>query len=155
MERGLDEPRERPLVMVVEDAADAREILVELLEHHGFDVVAVRNGAEALLRAHTLVPDLVLLDLSLPVLDGWAVARALRSEKRTQSIPILALTAHATLPELERARAAGCTRVFVKPAPHDELLMEMRRMIGRAKHASRPFPVGAGSAGVRTIRRPR
>lgn len=139
-------------VMVVEDARDAREILVELLTHHGFSVVAAPNGAEALIHAHRHAPDLVLLDLSLPVLDGWGVARALRSDPATQAIPILALTAHATLPEIDRARAAGCDRVFVKPAPHDALILEIRRLIGRAAHATGPVPKGDGGAKARRAR---
>ena len=119
------------LVLVVEDCEDAAQILLEVLRFHGFRAIAARNGAEALLRASELRPDAILLDLSLPLLDGWSVARALRGERRTQSIPIIALTAHVHEPELARAREAGCDRIFTKPAPHDRLLMELHRLISR------------------------
>lgn len=130
---------ESPLVLVVEDCEDASQILLEVLRFHGFCAVAARNGAEALLRVSELRPDAILLDLSLPLLDGWSVARALRSERRTQSIPIVALTGHVNEPALARARGAGCDRVFTKPAPHDRLLMELHRLIARsaASHTAR------------------
>jgi len=130
---------DEPLVLVVEDAEDAATILFELLRHHGFRVAVARNGAEALVRAHTKrQPDLVLLDLSLPLLDGWSVAKALRNDPNTSAIPIIALTAHAVPAHLERARSAGCDSVFVKPAPHAELLLEIRRRIRRAAQVKRP-----------------
>ena len=128
-----------PVVLVVEDAEDAAAILVELLQHHGFRVALARNGAEALVRAHARrQPDLILLDLSLPLLDGWSVASALRGDERTRAIPIVALTAHAVPSELDRARRAGCDSVFVKPAPHPELLLEIHRRIRRAAQGRRP-----------------
>ncbi|MDQ3033447.1 MAG: response regulator [Myxococcota bacterium] len=127
---------ERPLVLVVEDCEDACAILLETLRFHGFRAIAARNGADALLRANELRPAAILLDLSLPVLDGWSVARALRREPRTRDIPIVVLTAHVHEPELARAREVGCDRIFTKPAPHDRLLMELHQLIRRsAAHA--------------------
>jgi two-component system cell cycle response regulator DivK len=118
-------------VLVVEDCEDASQILLELLRFHGFRAAAARDGAEALACVDDLEPDAILLDLSLPVLDGWSVARALRAEPRTHDIPIVALTAHAHDDERTRARDAGCDRVFVKPAPHHRLLLDLRHLIAR------------------------
>ena len=113
-----------PLILVVEDAEDSAAILSELLVHHGFRVAVARNGAEALVRAHTKPrPDLVLLDLSLPLLDGWSVATALRSDTRTSAIPIVALTAHALPENLDRA--------------HPENLPEQRDHLEREEHSVR------------------
>lgn len=119
-------------MLVVEDCDDASDILLEVLRFHGFRAVGASNGAEALIRASELRPDAILLDLSLPLLDGWAVARALRGERRTAGTPIIALTAHVHAPEHARALEAGCDRVFTKPAPHDRLLMELHRLISRS-----------------------
>jgi two-component system cell cycle response regulator DivK len=118
-----------PLVLVVEDYSDAREMFCELLSHHGFRCVSAQDGAEALVRAHEQRPDVVLLDLSLPVVDGWTVARSLRAEPSTHDIPIVVLTAHAHPRDHELARRSGCDRVFTKPLPHEELVAALREAI--------------------------
>jgi two-component system cell cycle response regulator DivK len=112
----------RGLVLVVEDFADARAMLCELLEHHGYRTLTAGDGREALVEIRASRPDLVLLDLSIPMISGWEVARALKDDIDLQDTPIIALTAHAHRFSLERARGAGCDLVLVKPVPHDELL---------------------------------
>lgn len=124
--------RRRPIVLVVEDAFDARQLYCELLEYHGFHAEPACDGDEALQKVRVLAPDVVLLDLSLPGISGWDVARALRSHAHTRTIPIIAITAHATAPELDRARESGCDSVFVKPAKHSALIEELRRAVERS-----------------------
>lgn len=119
----------RALILVVEDFPDARRLYCELLEYHGFRTVAASDGFEALQMARELAPDAMLLDLALPGISGWEVARILRASTDTKDLPILAITAHATAPEIELAREAGCDRVFVKPAKHDELVEELRSVV--------------------------
>jgi two-component system cell cycle response regulator DivK len=130
-----------PLVLVVEDFADARAMLCELLEHHGYRTVGVRDGRAALEEARTRRPDLIVLDLSIPLISGWDVARTLKDDLDLQSTPILALTAHAHRFSIERARASGCDHVMVKPVPHDELLAA----IGLFVAARRDDPSGVTS----------
>ncbi len=125
--------RRRAIVLVVEDAFDARQLYCELLDFHGFHAEPACDGAEALQKVRVLAPDVVLLDLSLPGISGWDVARALRSHAHTRTIPIIAITAHATAPEIDRAREAGCDSVFVKPAKHAALIEELRRAVTRTR----------------------
>src|SRR2546430_2241223 len=84
-----------PLVLVVDDYQDAREMVAEYLAYTGFRVAEARNGAEAIEKAQSVSPDLILMDLSLPVMDGWEATRRLKADARTKKIPIIALTGHA------------------------------------------------------------
>ena len=85
----------RPRVLIVDDYPDAREMYSEYLQFSGFDVVEAANGMEALQRAVDAAPDIILMDLSLPVMDGWEATRRLKADKRTAGIPVVALTGHA------------------------------------------------------------
>jgi CheY-like chemotaxis protein len=98
----------RPRVLLVDDYPDAREMYSEYLEFCGFEVVEAGNGMEALQRAADENPDIILMDLSLPVMDGWEATRRLKADKRTASIPVVALTGHALAGISEGARKAGC-----------------------------------------------
>ncbi|MBI3181259.1 MAG: response regulator [Myxococcales bacterium] len=126
-----------PLVLVVEDYADAREMYCEYLQFSGFRVAEARNGAEALERAFALGPDLVLMDLSLPILDGWEATRRLKSDARTRHIPVVALTGHALAGFSEGAKAAGCDGFVTKPCLPDALVAEVRRMLDAGPAAPR------------------
>ena len=84
-----------PLILVVDDYQDAREMYAEYLQFSGFRVAEARNGNEALEQAFALKPDLILMDLSLPGMDGWEATRQLKSDERTRHIPVVALTGHA------------------------------------------------------------
>jgi two-component system cell cycle response regulator DivK len=86
---------QRPRVLLVDDYPDAREMYSEYLEFSGFDVVEAGNGMEALQRAVDTAPDIILMDLSLPVMDGWEATRRLKADQRTRAIPVVALTGHA------------------------------------------------------------
>jgi CheY-like chemotaxis protein len=122
-----------PLILVVDDYEDAREMYAEYLRFCGFRVAEARNGNEALEQAFTLKPDLILMDLSLPGMDGWEATRQLKSDERTSRIPVVALTGHALAGASEGARKAGCDSFVTKPCLPDDLVVEVRRMLGLAK----------------------
>lgn len=120
---------DRPLVLLVEDYADAREMYSEYLEYSGFDVVQAANGREALQRAAERAPDIVLMDLSLPVMDGWEATRRLKADPRTAAVPVVALTGHALAGISEGARQAGCDAFITKPCLPDDLVTAIRRVL--------------------------
>jgi two-component system cell cycle response regulator DivK len=123
--------QEMPLVLVVDDYQDAREMYAEYLSFSGFRVVEAATGTEAVEKALALQPDVILMDLSLPGMDGWAATRQLKSDERTKRIPVLALTGHALAGASEGARLAGCDAFVTKPCLPDELVVEVRRMLRR------------------------
>ncbi|MCU0291105.1 MAG: response regulator [Thermoanaerobaculaceae bacterium] len=122
-------------LLLVEDNEASRDMLGRRLRRRGFDVSLAADGAEGLAQARALGPDLVLLDLSLPVLDGWTVARILKSDAATSSIPVVALTAHAMAGDRERALAAGCDDFATKPVDFEALLAAIGALLrgGRAR----------------------
>jgi CheY-like chemotaxis protein len=122
--------RQRPLVLVVEDYQDAREMYGEYLRFSGFDVIEASNGLEAIEQATVQQPDIVLMDLALPKMDGWEATRQLKSDARTKSIPIVALTGHALAGHADSALKAGCDAFVTKPCLPDALVAEIRRMLG-------------------------
>ena len=121
--------RQRPLVLIVEDQSDLRLLYVEHLTTSGFDVIEAVNGAEAIDHTSARLPDIVLMDLSLPVVDGWEATRRLKGDSRTAHIPVVALTAHDGSGELERATLAGCDWFVPKPCPPHALVIEIRRVL--------------------------
>jgi two-component system cell cycle response regulator DivK len=118
-----------PLILVVDDYEDAREMYAEYLRFSGFRVAEARNGNEALEQAFALKPDLILMDLSLPGMDGWEATRQLKADERTRGIPVVALTGHALAGASEGARKAGCDSFVTKPCLPDDLVVEVRRML--------------------------
>jgi two-component system cell cycle response regulator DivK len=121
--------REQPLVLVVEDYQDAREMYTAYLQFSGFDVAEAGNGLEAIEKAQELLPDIVLMDLALPRMDGWEATRRLKSDARTRHIPIVALTGHALAGHAEGAREAGCDAFVTKPCLPDALVAEIKRLL--------------------------
>lgn len=121
--------RTRPLVLIVEDQSDLRLLYVEHLTTSGFDCIEAANGAEAIDHTSQRQPDVVLMDLSLPVVDGWEATRRIKGDDRTRHIPVVALTAHDGSGELERATLAGCDWFVPKPCPPHALVMEIRRVL--------------------------
>ncbi len=115
-------------VLIVEDQALNRELLVQLLSAE-YEVDTASNGQEALDRVSSFWPDVVVLDLSLPVMDGWTVASRLKSEESTRSIPILALTAHAMAGDREQALQAGCDYYMTKPFQEENLFTVLRYIL--------------------------
>lgn len=118
-----------PLVLVVDDVAHGREIFAEYLEFRGFRVATAADGLEALDKAFELLPDVILMDLSLPELDGWEATRRLKGDDRTKTIPVIALTAHALASAHDKAMAAGCDSVVTKPCVPRDLEAEVRRQL--------------------------
>jgi CheY-like chemotaxis protein len=120
---------ERPRVLLVDDYLDAREMYTEYLRYSGFDVVEAENGMEALQRAIDATPDIILMDLSLPVMDGWEATRRLKADERTASIPVVALTGHALAGISEGAKKAGCDAFVTKPCLPEDLVKEIRKIL--------------------------
>jgi two-component system, cell cycle response regulator DivK len=116
-------------VLVVDDYPDAREMYREYLEYCGFEVVEASNGAEALQRALDTTPDIILMDLALPVMDGWEATRRLKADQRTVGIPVVALTGHALAGISEGAKKAGCDAFVTKPCLPEDLVKEIRRIL--------------------------
>jgi CheY-like chemotaxis protein len=119
-----------PLVLVVDDFADAREMYGEYLKFCGFRVAEAQNGVEAIDIARKLKPDLILMDLSMPVVDGWEATRRLKADTTTRNIPVVALTGHAMAGHSESAKSAGCDVVITKPCLPQDLIKEIKKMIG-------------------------
>ncbi len=118
-----------PLILVVEDFDDAREMYRDYLEFAGFRVETARDGREAIDKAHALHPDLILMDLSLPGVDGWEATRLLKADPATRHLLIVALSAHALAAEGDRARAAGCDGFIAKPCLPPDLVTEITRYL--------------------------
>jgi len=121
--------RKTPLVLVVEDYQDAREMYTAYLQFSGYDVAEAGNGIEAIERTQELMPDIVLMDLALPRMDGWEATRRLKSDPRTRHIPVVALTGHALAGHAEGAREAGCDAFVTKPCLPDALVAEIKRLL--------------------------
>jgi CheY-like chemotaxis protein len=101
----------------------------EYLEYSGYDVIQAANGMEALQRAMDDKPDIILMDLSLPVMDGWEATRRLKANARTASIPVVALTGHALAGISEGAKQAGCDSFVTKPCLPEDLVKEIKRIL--------------------------
>ena len=127
---------ERPCVLLVDDYPDAREMYSEYLQYSGFDVIEAGNGIEALQQAIEREPDIILMDLSLPVMDGWEATRRLKADRRTAGIPVVALTGHALAGISEGARRAGCDAFVTKPCLPEDLVKEIRKVL------EQPSPTG-------------
>jgi CheY-like chemotaxis protein len=112
-------------VLLVEDNEMNRDMLSRRLQRRGFDVAIAVDGAEGVAMSKTEAPDIVLMDMSLPVLNGWEATRAIKADPATQRIPVIALTAHSMAGDREKAMAAGCDDYDVKPVDITRLLGKM------------------------------
>jgi two-component system cell cycle response regulator DivK len=117
------------LVLIVDDFADNREMYSQFLEFSGFRVAEAQNGHEALEKAFALRPDLIVMDLSLPGLDGWEATRRLKADDRTRATPVIALTGHALAGHSKGAMDAGCDAFITKPCLPERLLEEIKLML--------------------------
>ena len=115
-------------VLVVEDVDMNRELIVQLLEDK-YQVIEAVNGQEGIELAERERPGIILMDLSLPVMDGWEATRRLKANGDLRSIPVIALTAHAMKGDREKALATGCDDYLVKPLDEDELLAKIAKYI--------------------------
>lgn len=115
-------------ILVVEDVDLNRELIVQLLEDT-YQVIEAVNGQEGLELAELERPDLILMDLSLPVMDGWEATRRLKAHDELRSIPIIAITAHAMVGDEEKALAAGCDDYLVKPLDENQLFAKVTKFL--------------------------
>jgi CheY-like chemotaxis protein len=118
-------------ILLVEDNEMNRDMLSRRLVKRGYEVVVAVDGQEGVEKARSEAPALVLMDMSLPVLDGWEATRALRAEPATRAIPIIALTAHAMAGDREKALAAGCDDFDTKPIELERLLGKIEALLAR------------------------
>jgi two-component system, cell cycle response regulator DivK len=116
-------------ILVVEDVDFNRDLLVQLLEDQ-YEVIEALNGQEGIAYAQRERPDLILMDLSLPVMDGWEATRRLKADEQLRSIPVIALTAHAMVGDEQKALAAGCDDYLVKPLDEEVLMARIAKYIG-------------------------
>jgi CheY-like chemotaxis protein len=116
-------------ILIVEDVDFNLDLLVQLLEDD-YDIHTATDGAAGLALAEQVRPDLILMDLSLPVIDGWEATRRLKANVTLQHIPIIALTAHAMSGDEERAKAAGCNDYLSKPIDEDLLFAKLHTFLG-------------------------
>jgi len=120
-----------PKILLVEDNEMNRDMLSRRLERKGYQIVMALDGAEGLQIARSSSPDLILMDMSLPVIDGWEATRQLKADEATRQIPVIALTAHAMATDEEKARAAGCDDFDTKPIELPRLLAKIEALLQR------------------------
>jgi CheY-like chemotaxis protein len=125
-----------PLVLIVDDFEDNRAMYVEYLEFQGFRVAEAVNGEEAVARTNDLMPAVVVMDLSLPVMDGWEATRRIKENPRTKDIVVIALTGHAEASHAKKARDAGCDDFVAKPCLPEDLVAKIRDHAGRKNGTS-------------------
>lgn len=113
---------ERPMLLLVEDNEPNSDMLSRRLTRRGFEVVVAVDGEQGIAMTRSAAPDLVLMDMSLPVIDGYAATRRIKDDPATAAIPVIALTAHAMRGDEERCREAGCDAYETKPADLDRLV---------------------------------
>jgi two-component system cell cycle response regulator DivK len=121
---------EAPLILIVDDFEDNRAMYVEYLQFKGFRVVEAVNGQEAVEKTTKLLPAVVVMDLSLPVMDGWEATRRLKANPMTKHIVVIALTGHAEAAHAKKALEAGCDDFVAKPCLPEELLDKVREHVG-------------------------
>ena len=118
-----------PLILIVDDNLDAREMYGMYLEHQGFRWAEAGNGQEALTRARNERPALILMDATMPRMDGWEAVSRLKKDPETQDIPLIMLTAHAFQEHRDRAAQVGADAFLAKPVLPDQLAAEIRRVL--------------------------
>jgi two-component system cell cycle response regulator DivK len=129
------DPASAPLVLVIDDAQDNREVYAQFFEFQGWRTAVASDGKDGLEKAAALKPDVIVLDLHLPVIDGWEVARLLKTNAATKATPIIALTADAVKMAEERARAAGVDAFFTKPFAPPDLAAAIRQYLRGVLHS--------------------
>ena len=118
-----------PKILIVEDDELNRDSLRRLLRRRGFEIVLANDGEEGVAVARAEAPDLILMDMSLPVVDGWEATRQIKADPAMQATPIIALTAHAMTSDRDKALAAGCDDFDTKPIDLDRLLPKIHALL--------------------------
>jgi len=132
-----------PKILVIEDNEWSRDMLARRLTRRGFLVTVAADGRRGIALAHTQSPDLIVMDMSLPEIDGWEATRVLKADPATRAIPILALTAHAMASDRQKAMDAGCDDYHTKPVDFEGLVRSMEAFLearGREKPLAKPAP---------------
>ena len=119
-------------ILLVEDNELNRDLLSRRLQGRGYDIAVANDGVQAVQAATRDRPELILMDMSLPEMDGWEATRQLKAQPGTRAIPVIALTAHAMAGDRERALAAGCDEFETKPVELERLLAKMQALLGAA-----------------------
>jgi CheY-like chemotaxis protein len=118
-------------VLLVEDNEDNRIVYSTILRHFGFSVMEALNGEEGIAKARSERPDLILMDISIPIIDGWEATQVLKHDPLTREIPIIALTAHALASDREKAMEVGCDGYLAKPCEPRAVVAEVQRFLGK------------------------
>jgi CheY-like chemotaxis protein len=134
----MNRPKNGKTVLLIEDNADNQIIYRRALEHFGYDVLAAADGEEGTRLAQEHVPDLVLMDISIPRLNGWDATKLLLADERTKRIPIVALTAHALPADRARGAEIGFASFLTKPIEPRRVLEEIERVLARNEGTSAP-----------------
>jgi CheY-like chemotaxis protein len=127
-----------PRILLVEDNEMNRDMLSRRLQRQGFVVTLASDGQQGVDLARSELPDVILMDMSLPLLSGWDATRELKAGEATRAIPIIALTAHAMTGDEEQARAAGCDDFDTKPIDLSRLLSKIQRFVGETSATNAP-----------------
>ena len=122
-----------PKILLVEDNEMNRDMLSRRLVRSGYEVALAVDGAQGVAMAATEAPDLVLMDMSLPVLDGWEATRRLKADPATRALPVIALTAHAMSGDEKKAREAGCDEFDTKPVEYMRLVAKIEGLLQKRK----------------------
>jgi two-component system, cell cycle response regulator DivK len=122
-------------VLLVEDNEDNRTVYRTILEHFGYGVIEARNGEDGVRMAREDSPDLILMDISIPVIDGWEATKILKADEQTRQIPIIALTAHALATDRAKATEVGCDGYLAKPCEPRRVVAEVEKFIGGGREA--------------------
>src|SRR5438477_11688244 len=119
------------MVLLVEDNGDKRIVYSTILKHVGYEVTEALSGEEGIAKARSEKPDLILMDISIPIIDGWEATQVLTRDPSTKSIPIIALTAHALASDREKAMEVGCDGYLAKPCEPRAVVAEVQRFLGK------------------------
>lgn len=133
-------------ILIIEDYPDTRNVTELILEDAGYRVSSASNGVRGLALAEQQHPDLILMDLALPYLDGWETTRRLKANPHTSHIPIVAFTAYVAQPDIARALAVGCVAVIAKPFELDTLVNEVAAILAQHSPHREQWACGADSA---------
>jgi CheY-like chemotaxis protein len=118
-------------VLLIEDNEDNRIVYSTILQHFGYQVSEALNGEEGIAKAREEQPDLILMDISIPIIDGWEATQVLKRDPQTRNIPIIALTAHALASDREKAIEVGCDSYLAKPCEPKAVVTEVSKFIGK------------------------